>query len=347
LTLSESRGRAEQLTPPPFDAELVPHLPEIQAVMAPDALRPETLAEVRAALAEWPVPSVADLERDGQFEVTEMVVGSGTLTVPVVFCRPSGRAGEDLPAVYFIHGGGMVMGSTSLGLDEVLDWAEELGLVVVSVDYRLAPEFPYPAAIEDCYAGLVWLAESGFAVGIDPRRIVIAGHSGGGGLAASLAILARDRGGPALLGQVLMAPMLDDRNDTLSSHQMEGLGIWDRTSNETGWLALLGDAQGGPDVSAYAAAARAEDVDRLPATFLDVGSAETFRDEVVTFASRIWAAGGDAELHVWPGGFHGFFMDVPEAQLSHAALRARVVWLKRLLSRDHPAPQAQTRGGSR
>ena len=172
---------------------------------------------------------------------------------------------------------------------------------------------------------------------MDKDRIILAGESGGGGLAASLAILARDRRGPIVLGQLLMAPMLDDRNDTLSSHQMEGLGIWDLTSNETGWRALLGDAQGGPDGSPYAAAARAEDLSRLPVTFLDVGSAETFRDEVVAFGSGIWAAGGDAELHVWPGGFHAFYLDLPEAQLSVAALRARVDWLRRLLSRDLPS----------
>jgi len=337
LQHSESLRAARPLTPPPFDPDLAPYLPEIQALMAPDALRPNTIEDVRAALAEWPVPSLADLEREGRFEVMEVTVDSGTTSVPMLVCRPSGRGDADLPAVYFVHGGGMVMGSNRLGLDQALDWAEELGLVVVAVEYRLAPEFPYPSGIEDCYAGLAWLAESAPAIGVDDSHIILAGDSGGGGLAASLAILARDRGGPTVLGQVLMAPMLDDRNDTLSSHHMQGLGIWDRTSNETGWRALLGDAQGGPDVSPYASAARAEDMSRLPATFLDVGSAETFRDEVVTFASRIWAAGGDAELHVWPGGFHAFYVDLPEAQLSVAALRARVDWLKRLLSRGRPS----------
>ncbi|GAB7006904.1 alpha/beta hydrolase [Nocardioides sp. AN3] len=335
--MSQSPPPARRSTPPPFDPELAPHLPELQAFMAPDALRPNTIENVRAALAEWPAPSLIDLEREGRFEVTEVGVLSGTTTIPLVVCRPTGRDGEELPAVYFVHGGGMVMGSNRLGLDQALDWAEELGLVVVSVEYRLAPEFPYPAAIEDCYAGLAWVAESGSAIGVDRDRIILAGESGGGGLAASLAILARDRGGPMVLGQVLMAPMLDNRNDTLSSHHMAGLGIWDRISNETGWRALLGDAQGGPDVSPYAAAARAEDLGQLPVTFLDVGSAETFRDEVVTFASGIWAAGGDAELHVWPGGFHAFYLDLPEAQLSVAALRSRVDWLRRLLSRDRRA----------
>jgi acetyl esterase/lipase len=127
-------------------------------------------------------------------------------------------------------------------------------------------------------------------------------------------------------------PMLDDRCDTVSAQQMVGLGVWDRTSNETGWAALLGEARGGPDVSPYAAPARASDLSNLPPTFLDVGSAETFRDEVVTYASRIWAAGGQAELHVWPGAFHGFDGMVPNARISQEAKAARLRWLRRLLA---------------
>ena len=127
--------------------------------------------------------------------------------------------------------------------------------------------------------------------------------------------MARDRGGPALAGQMLMCPMLDDRNDTPSARQMAGQGVWDHTSNHTGWTALLGAACGGPDVSPYAAPARAGDLSGLPPTFIDVGSAETFRDEDVTYASRIWQAGGVAELHVWPGGFHGFATMAPQAAL--------------------------------
>lgn len=332
LSLPETHTATRRHTPTGFDPELAEYLPELQEFLAPDGLQPHCIQEVRAKLEEWPVPSIPDLAREGRFEVRELTAGSEAGQVPLLICRPTRMTG-DLPAVYFIHGGGMVMGSNRLGLNQALDWADEFGLIVVSVDYRLAPECPYPAAIEDCYAGLEWTANSGDEVGIDPRRIIVAGDSGGGGLAACLSLLARDRGGPEILGQVLMAPMLDDRNDTLSSVQMDGLGVWDRTSNETGWSALLGDAKGGPDVPSYAAAARATDLGGLPATFLDVGSAETFRDEVVSFASRIWAAGGDAELHVWPGGFHGFYMDVPDAQLSVAALRSRVDWLGRLLAR--------------
>lgn len=223
----------------------------------------------------------------------------------------------------------MVSGTHRLGIR--LDWAEELGLVVVSVEYRLAPEHPHPAPVEDCYAGLVWTAEHAKEIGGDPDRIILAGGSAGGGLTAAVALLVRDREGPRAIGQLLMCPMLDDRNDTPSAHQMAGLGVWDRTSNETGWSALLGAARGTADVSPYAAPARADDLSGLPPAFIDVGSAETFRDEDVTYASSIWQAGGIAELHVWPGGFHGFDGLVPEAALSADARAARLRWLRRLL----------------
>ncbi|EOD64724.1 alpha/beta hydrolase fold domain-containing protein, partial [Amycolatopsis vancoresmycina] len=152
-----------------------------------------------------------------------------------------------------------------------------------------------------------------------------------GGLAAALALLVRDRGGPALAGQLLVCPMLDDRSDTPSAVDFDGHGLWDRTANLIGWTAYLGDRRGTADVPAYAAPARAEDLSGLPPAFLDVGAVETFRDEVVTYARRIWAAGGDAELHVWPGGFHGFDSLAPEAKISRAARAARRTWLRRLL----------------
>jgi acetyl esterase/lipase len=167
--------------------------------------------------------------------------------------------------------------------------------------------------------------------GFDPARIIVAGGSAGGGLAAALALMVRDQGGPALLGQMLIYPMLDDRNDTPSSLQMAGLGVWDHQANQTGWAALLGEAVGGPDVSPYAAPARAEDLSGLPPAYIDVGTAETFRDEDVAYASRMWQAGGVAELHVWPGGFHGFDMMVPTAAVSQDARAARLRWLHRIL----------------
>lgn len=141
-----------------------------------------------------------------------------------------------------------------------------------------------------------------------------------------------------LAGQMLFCPMLDDRNDTQSAWQMAGLGVWDRIANRTGWAALLGDAAGGPAVSPYAAPARAEDLSGLPPAFIDVGSAETFRDEDVRYASRIWQCGGIAELHVWPGGFHGYTLFAPHARLSLETTAARLAWLRRLLSALTPPP---------
>jgi acetyl esterase/lipase len=146
-----------------------------------------------------------------------------------------------------------------------------------------------------------------------------------------VALMARDLGGPALIGQLLMCPMLDDRNDTPSCWQMAGLGVWDRVSNDTGWDALLGDRRHGPDASPYAAPARATDLSGLPPAFIDVGSAETFRDEDVAYATGIWLAGGAAELHVWPGGFHGFDVMAPKAAISQDCKAARLRWLRRVL----------------
>ncbi|MEU1520348.1 alpha/beta hydrolase [Streptomyces sp. NPDC005811] len=319
--------------PPPFDPELAAALELIKEVIQP-GMSPEDIEAIRqgpgiSMLAEL------DLTAGGAFEVEDRTVPGpeGAPGISLLICRPTAPApARPRPVVYHVHGGGMVLGTNRVGVDVALDWARELDLVVVSVEYRLAPENPHPAPVEDVYAGLLWTVEHAKELGGDPERIVIAGASAGGGLTAALALLLRDRGGPRPLGQLLMCPMLDDRNDTPSSHQMAGLGVWDRTANETGWGALLGGLRGGPDVSPYAAPARAEDLSGLPPAFLDVGSAETFRDEVVTYASRIWQAGGVAELHVWPGGFHGFDGFAPQAALSRSARAAHVDWLRRLLA---------------
>ncbi|GGR70304.1 hypothetical protein GCM10010236_25540 [Streptomyces eurythermus] len=166
---------------------------------------------------------------------------------------------------------------------------------------------------------------------MDPDRLILAGQSAGGGLAAGTALLARDRKGPRLIGQVLIYPMLDDRDRTVSSGQFDGVGVWDRQSNRTGWTALLGERRGTDDVSVYAAPARATDLTGLPPAFIDCGSAEVFRDEDVAYASALWAAGVQAELHVWPGGFHGFDLTAPHTALAHAMTAARNNWVARIL----------------
>lgn len=321
------------LTPPPFDPELAAVL-EILKDTVPPGL---AMDEIEAARNGPGIQMLADMDLTlgGAFEVEDRVVPGpeNAPDISLLICRPVAAATDGpLPVIYHIHGGGMVLGNNRFGVDAPLSWAKELGAVVVSVEYRLAPEHPYPAPIDDVYAGLLWTADHAGEIGADPERIVVAGSSAGAGLTAALTLLLRDRKGPRPAGQLMMCAMLDDRNDTPSAHQMAGLGVWDRTANDTGWTALLGARRGGPDVSPYAAPARAEDLSGLPPAFLDVGSAETFRDEVVAYATRLWQAGGVAELHVWPGGFHGFDAFAPQAVLSHACQAAQVAWLRRLLA---------------
>ncbi|MET2010603.1 alpha/beta hydrolase fold domain-containing protein [Microbacterium chocolatum] len=312
-------------TPPPFD-------PEVGYALA-------TRDDVVTGLADDEIPALRTrsirpdaeaLSLDGELEVRVLRADlTGRESVEIVLLRPT-EAAAPVPVLYHVHGGGLVVGTPYDDLPAVARWASAAGFAVAAVDYRLAPEHPYPAAVEDVYTGLVWLAGEAPSLGLDPQRIVVGGVSAGGGLAAAVTLLSRDRRGPVPAGQMLLCPMLDDRNESASSLQMAGIGAWDRGANATAWRAYLA---GIDPVPAYAAPARADDLSGLPPTFVDVGSAETFRDEDVDYARRIWAAGGDAELHVWPGGAHGFDALVPEAQLSRASLRARTDWLRRLLAR--------------
>jgi acetyl esterase/lipase len=320
--------------PPPFDHELAGPIRDIVAGL-PGPLTFDLIADRRTRTISGSL-SDEQIRRCGAFDVEERIVPGppGAPGIPLLICRPAATAGP-YPVIYNTHGGGMVAGNNrTVELADELDRAAALGLAVVAVDYRLAPEHPDPAPVLDCYAGLIWVADHGTTMGLDPDRIVISGNSAGGCLAAGVSLLARDRGGPALIGQMLQCPMLDDRCDQPSQRQLAGTGLWDGLSNLTGWTALLGQRRGTDDVSCYAAPARAIDVAGLPPAFIDVGSVEALRDEAVAYATRIWQAGGEAELHVWSGAFHSFDEWVPDAVVSGTARRARQDWLRRLLDRQ-------------
>jgi acetyl esterase/lipase len=259
----------------------------------------------------------------------ESVRAADGAMLPVTVITPADRSGL-APAVLWLHGGGMVMGDRFSQIDIPLDWLDEFGAVVVSVDYRLAPEATGTTLVEDSYAALLWVNEHAERLGVDPNRLIVAGTSAGGGVAAGVVLLARDRNGPTIAAQVLVCPMLDHRGGTPSTEQYPAPGVWSRESNEFAWNAVLGDISR-DQVPSYVSPATAADLSGLPTTYIDAGSAEVFRDEDQQYASRIWAAGGQAELHIWAGGTHGFDAMTPSAGLSRAARATRTEWLRRTL----------------
>ncbi|WP_329107668.1 alpha/beta hydrolase [Micromonospora sp. NBC_01699] len=313
------------LTRPDTDPELSALLAEIQP-MPPLSL--ELLAKLRR-LPSTPVDTLLDGRTAEHREVA--VPGPDGTRIPLSIFSPADRS-TAAPCVYWVHGGGMIMGDRFSQIDIPLEWLDRFGAVVISVDYRLAPESTGTTLVDDCYAGLLWVAAHADELGIDPARIVVAGTSAGGGLAAGVTLMARDLGTPAIAAQMLIYPMLDHRNITTSSRQYSGgQGVWTREMNEFGWRAVLGDLTD-DQVSGYVSPAVAEDLSGLPTTYIDAGTAEVFRDEDVEYASRIWAAGGQAELHIWAGGFHGFDALFPRTRVSAAARRTRGDWLARVLS---------------
>jgi acetyl esterase/lipase len=243
----------------------------------------------------------ARLRRSPDVERVDHVVVDDPRVVVRVH-RPKGVDGI-LPCIYSIHGGGYLFGTYAMDDLKFDAWCPGLPCVGVTVDYRLAPETPYPGPLEDCYAGLAWTFEHADELGIAPDRIGVTGSSAGGGLAAALALLARDRGELDVAFQLLECPMLDDRQTTSSSRR-DGLPVWSREANEVGWKAYLGERYGG-DVPAYAAPARATDLSNLPPAMVIVGTADGFRDEDVDYALRLNQAGVPTELHVLAGAPHG------------------------------------------
>ncbi|WP_332665915.1 alpha/beta hydrolase [Aeromicrobium sp.] len=252
-------------------------------------------------------------------------LGAPDVTVRVY--RPVDASGP-LPGIYYIHGGGMVLGDLDDENPAAELICEQVGAVVVSVKYRLAPEHPYPAAVEDCYAGLEWLSKNVAELGVDAERLAIYGASAGGGLTLATALLARDRGGPQLSFMMPIYPMIDDRNETPSSHEITDIGIWDRAGNIEAWAWYLG----GQEADQYAAPARAADLSGLPPAFIDVGTIDLFLDEDIEFARRLMQAGVPTELHIHPGAFHATELVAPQSVLSQRIWGMRIDALRRALT---------------
>ncbi len=281
------------------DPELAPFLEMFPSMM----LSRDNLDEVRNRLL--PLPPI---EESGVELERIMVPGpAGAPEIRLHVYRPR-EAARPLPCIYHIHGGGYVAGKAKDLEPAHRPLAALLGCAIVSVDYRLSPETPFPGPIEDCYAGLTWTFANAEALGLDSERIGVMGESAGGGLAAALALLARDRGEYRLAFQHLIYPMLDDRTCARDPHPYAGEFLWHAHNNHFGWSSLLGHAPGGEDVSPYAAAARATDLVGLPPTFISTGALDLFVEEDVDYARRLLRAGVPTELHVYPGAFHAFDM---------------------------------------
>jgi Esterase/lipase len=299
------------------------------------------LEELRAGLKNAPVIDIAahldearslpvnSIVRSAAVRAEDYTVRTHDAEIPLRLYRPTGCKNTLLPVIVWMHGGGYVLGSieTEDAFCELIVTGAECA--VASVGYRLAPENRYPAAIEDCYAALTWVAANAGTLRIDPDRIAVGGVSGGGGLAAALALMSRDRNGPCLVFQMPLYPMLDDRNETPSSKSFTAVSMprtWNRENNITAWRMYLGDTMG-DNVPYYAAPARAADLSDLPPAYICIGTLDPFRDEVCAYAGRLLESGISVEFHVYPGCYHGFDAYGNTAEIS---CRARAEYMTAL-----------------
>lgn len=309
---------------PPLDPQIATALAD--APFTPGNLGEHNLEAARgqrlALLAE--VPLSDEVEREDQ-----TVPGpEGAPDVVIRIHRPVGLDGP-APCLFSIHGGGYVLGHRSMDDLRMDRWCPRLEFVGVSVEYRLAPETPFPGPLEDCYTALRWVFGNAHALGVDPARIGIGGASAGGGLAAALALLARDRGELRPAFQLLAYPMIDDRQATASSSWE--VPIWPPANNAFGWRSYLGALHGSDEVPYLAAPARARDLGGLPPALVYVGTLDGFCDEDVAYATRLYQAGIPTELHVYPGAPHAFDGFAPETTLARRCARDVQEWLGRAL----------------
>lgn len=303
--------------------------PEVAVAMAPIAAA--AAAQTPPPVGDWQTRRAAVDELIGTFTagwtppadvtVTEHhATAADGASIGMRLYRRDGDQPGSL-AVY-VHGGGMFLCSIDTHDPICRVYTHLSGVPLLSVDFRFAPEHPYPSSVEDCYTALVWAAEHAAELGVDPDRIAVMGDSAGGGMAAGVALMARDRGAPTLAAQILVYPMLDDRT-TSPDPEIEPFAMWSTDDNITGWGCLLGEAAGGPDVPVYAAPSRETDLSGLPPAFIDVGQLDIFRNEDVDYAARLARAGVGVELQLYPGVPHAFEVFAPDAAVSRRAMAAR------------------------
>lgn len=284
------------------------------------------VAAARRSLAAVVADRPASLSGVDVFEAT--VAGAGG-DVPVRVYRPRDPAAAGV--LLFMHGGAFVLGGLDTEHTRCLAYSAAAACTVVSVDYRLAPENPYPAGLDDCITVARWLAGGGAAsLGADPARIAVGGASAGGGLAACVALHERDTVGCPFVFQLLVYPVIDDRVATPSMARFRQLAPWDGEASALMWRLYLGERRSEP-VSCYAAAGRAEDLGGLPATYVTTTEIDPLRDEGLDYARRLVAAGVEVEIHHLPGTFHGFDVHAPDAAVTRRALREQAGALRRVI----------------
>jgi acetyl esterase/lipase len=284
-----------------------PELAEIMAALPDMDLGIGDPPTARAGFSEMVAALNADLDATGVVVEERRIPGpEGAPAVAIRTYTPEGLD-RAVPGLLQIHGGGFVIGDLEMDHGTCLALSRNLGIVVVSVGYRLAPETPYPGGLEDCYAALLWTSENAAELQIDPQRLGISGQSAGACLSTATAMMSRDRGGPALCLQYLGIPGVDDRLETPSMQKFVDTPLWNRPNAELSWDFYLGDAyrRGAENVPAYAAPARADNLANLPPTYISTMEFDPLRDEGVLYALRLMQAGVSVELHSFPGTFHG------------------------------------------
>ncbi|MFF0767326.1 alpha/beta hydrolase [Nonomuraea wenchangensis] len=310
--------------------------PEIAEALAPmadamaEAIRPE-VGDIEGRRAFWePIIGAASNAQPMPADVTmtdhTVTAADGARITARWYVKDGATPGS---AVVFFHGGGYIFGHIDLFNGPVARYVAASGVPMLSVEYRRAPEFPFPTPLEDAYAALRWLHDHSPELGVDQDRIAVMGDSAGGGLAAALAILTRERGGPKIAHQILIMPMLDDRPATPDPY-IERYALWSYDDSRTAWPALLGGAAGGPGVPPAAAPARLQDATGLPPAYIEVGQLDVFRDEDLAYAAKLSSAGVPVEFHLHPGAPHEFDSIAFKADVAQRATADRIRVLKSL-----------------